>query len=247
MGTGRQSALRSREFLGPYEERIVLEQGDTDVDGAHQGGWVRTGAGEDWFLHFQQHGAYGRVVHLQPVRWDDGGWPVFGCDGAPVAVHRKPDLPSQEPAGPTTDDDFAGGCYGHQWTWAANFRPEWAVPHSGDGLRLACVRTGDTDDLRRVPHVLTQRLPGRPCAVEVDLRLESEEVGARGGLAVLGNAYSWIGLRREADGGVRLVHVRRAGHRDGARCPVQRARPRRGPAADRGSGWCALPVSRRHR
>jgi hypothetical protein len=28
------------DFFGPYEERIVLEQGDTDVNGPHQGGWV---------------------------------------------------------------------------------------------------------------------------------------------------------------------------------------------------------------
>ncbi len=79
--TGWQGALRSREFFGPYEERVVLEQGRTEVNGPHQGGWVRTGAGEDWFLHFQSRGAYGRVVHLQPMRWDDAGWPVMGGRG----------------------------------------------------------------------------------------------------------------------------------------------------------------------
>ncbi len=79
--TGWQGALRSRDFFGPYEERIVLEQGDTDVNGPHQGGWVRTSAGEDWFLHFQQRGPYGRVVHLQPMSWGEegaDGWPVRG-------------------------------------------------------------------------------------------------------------------------------------------------------------------------
>jgi beta-xylosidase len=179
---------------------------------------VRTPSGEDWFLHFQQRGAYGRVVHLQPMRWGDGGtsrsseagsgggWPVLGDEGAPVAVHRKPDLPPQPPAAPATDDDFAGGRYGRQWQWTANPGDGWATQHSGDGLRLTCVRSADTHDLRKLPNILTQRLPGIPSAVEVELRLDSEEPGARAGLAVLGDAFGWIGLQRGADGTVHLVH-----------------------------------------
>ncbi|WP_326779983.1 glycoside hydrolase 43 family protein [Streptomyces longwoodensis] len=205
--TGWQGAFRSRGFFGPYEERIVLEQKDTEVNGPHQGGWVRTPSGEDWFLHFQQRGAYGRVVHLQPMRWDGpDGWPVIGDDGAPVLVHLRPALPAQPPAAPATDDDFPGGRYGRQWQWTANPRAGWATQHSGDGLRLACVRTPDAHDLRKLPHVLTQRLPGAPSVVEVDLELHAQEPGARAGLAVLGDAYCWIGLRRGTDGTVHLVH-----------------------------------------
>jgi beta-xylosidase len=204
--TGWQGAFRSRDFFGPYEERIVLEQGDTDVNGPHQGGWVRTQAAEDWFLHFQQRGAYGRVVHLQPMRWDTDGWPVMGAAGTPVTVHRKPALPPQPPAAPATDDDFPGGRFGRQWQWTANPQDGWATQHSADGLRLTCVRTADAHDLRKLPNVLTQRLPGVPATVEVELRLDSEEEGARAGLAVLGDAFSWIGLQRGADGSVHLVH-----------------------------------------
>ncbi|WP_105975000.1 glycoside hydrolase family 43 protein [Streptomyces geranii] len=209
--TGWQGAFRSRDFFGPYEERIVLEQGDTDVNGPHQGGWVRTSASEDWFLHFQQRGPYGRVVHLQPMSWGEGGagadgWPVLGDAGAPVAVHRKPELPVQPPAAPATDDDFPGGRFGRQWQWTANPQDGWAPQHSGDGLRLSCVRRADVHDLRRLPNVLTQRLPGSACAVEVGLRLDSEEPGARAGLAVLGDSFGWIGLERADDGTVRLVH-----------------------------------------
>ncbi|MFJ6896722.1 family 43 glycosylhydrolase [Streptomyces hokutonensis] len=206
VGTGWQGAFRSRGFFGPYEEKVVLEQRDTDVNGPHQGAWVRTPSGEDWFLHFQQRGAYGRVVHLQPMGWGDDGWPVIGDAGAPVAVHRKPDLPPQPPAAPATDDDFPGGRYGRQWQWTANPQDGWATHHSGDGLRLTCARSADAHDLRRLPNLLTQRLPGTPVAAEVELRLHSEELGARAGLAVLGDAYSWIGLQRGADGEVRFVH-----------------------------------------
>ncbi|MGW2448458.1 family 43 glycosylhydrolase [Streptomyces sp. NPDC001675] len=236
--TGWQGAFRSRGFFGPYEERIVLEQKDTGVNGPHQGGWVRTAAGEDWFLHFQQRGAYGRVVHLQPMRWVDGGaagsgggWPVLGDDGAPVAVHRRPDLPPQPPAAPATDDDFPGGRHGRQWQWTANPGTGWTIRHSADGLRLACVRSADAHDPRRLPNVLTQRLPGSPCAVEVDLRLDGGGPGARAGLAVLGDAFGWIGLERGTDGTVRLVHrfaeAAAGAERDaGAPCPAPGGRAR---------------------
>jgi beta-xylosidase len=205
--TGWQGAFRARHFFGPYEERVVLEQRDTDVNGPHQGGWVRTAAGEDWFLHFQQRGAYGRVLHLQPMRWAAAdGWPVLGDDGAPVAEHRRPALPPGPATAPATDDDFPGGRYGPQWSWTANPGDGWTVPHTGDGLWLACVRSADAHDPRKLPNVLTQRLPGTPCTVEVDLRLDSTEPGARAGLVVLGDAFCWIGLQRGADGAVRLVH-----------------------------------------
>ncbi|MEU0457790.1 glycoside hydrolase, partial [Streptomyces sp. NPDC006129] len=105
-----------------------------------------------------------------------------------------------------TDDDFPGGRFGRQWQWTANPGDGWATQHSGDGLRLTCVRSADAHDLRKLPSVLTQRLPGKPCAVEVELRLDSDEPGARAGLVVLGDAFSWIGLQRGADGAVHLVH-----------------------------------------
>ncbi|MEV0258100.1 family 43 glycosylhydrolase [Streptomyces sp. NPDC050732] len=221
--TGWQGAFRARCFHGPYEERIVLQQGGTDVNGPHQGGWVRTARGEDWFLHFQQRGAYGRVVHLQPMRWDAEGWPVLGADGAPVDVHRKPLLPEQPRSAPATDDDFPGGRYGRQWQWTANPRDGWATSHTGDGLQLACVRTRQATDPRALPHVLTQRLPLAPCVAETRLSLPAEAPGARAGFAVLGDAYSWIGLERDTDGTVLLVH--RFAERGGPERDAERPRP----------------------
>ena len=73
--TGFQLAMRSRSPYGPYEHKIVLAQGKTTINGPHQGGWVHTKYGEDWFLHFQDKEAYGRVVHLNPVDWSTG-WPT---------------------------------------------------------------------------------------------------------------------------------------------------------------------------
>lgn len=207
--TGWQGAFRSREFAGPYEERVVLAQGSTPVNGPHQGGWVRTARGEDWFLHFQAKGAYGRVVHLQPMRWtteEDGPWPVIGDEGEPVSTHPKPLAPEQTREVPAFDDDFPGGRFGRQWQWTAAPRPGWTVEHAGDGLRMSCVRTAYAHDLRALPNVLVQRLPAETFTVGTGLVLTGDEPGAKAGLAVLGDAFSWIGLEAGEDGVPRLVH-----------------------------------------
>lgn len=74
---GWQLALRSDHVFGPYEEKVVLHQGSTNINGPHQGGLVELDSGEPWFVHFQDKGVYGRIVHLNPVKWEDG-WPLMG-------------------------------------------------------------------------------------------------------------------------------------------------------------------------
>lgn len=84
-------------IYGPYEWKTVLAQGETKINGPHQGAWVDTTTGEDWFLHFQDVGAHGRLLHLQPMKWVDD-WPVIGIDkdedgcGEPVLFYKKPDV-----------------------------------------------------------------------------------------------------------------------------------------------------------
>ena len=53
---GWQTVLRSKNIYGPWEEKIVLHQGNSPVNGPHQGAWVDTPDGQDWFLHFQDVG-----------------------------------------------------------------------------------------------------------------------------------------------------------------------------------------------
>nr|MDT0658594.1 glycoside hydrolase 43 family protein [Micromonospora sp. DSM 115978] len=225
VATGWQSAFRARHIFGPYEDRIVLAQGDTDINGPHQGAWVDTPGGQHWFLHFQDRGAYGRVVHLQPMSWADDGWPRIGRQdgtgsgtGAPVAVHRRPALPAADvPCAPATSDEWtwqaaagghaAGVKLGRQWSWPANPDPSWWSPLRPAGLRLACVRSADPTDLRKLPNVLGQRLPADPCQAVTTVTLSRGEPGSRAGLTVLGAGYAWIGLE-QTDEGVFLVHRR---------------------------------------
>ena len=115
--TGPQAVLRSRNIWGPYEHRTVLAPGKTAWKGPHQGGWVETPSGQGWFVHFNSAGAYGRIVHLQPVVWKDDwpfmGEPIPGADptetaGQPVAEHPMPDVGGRfAPVWPQTSDTFS--------------------------------------------------------------------------------------------------------------------------------------------
>jgi beta-xylosidase len=120
---GWQLVLRSKNVYGPYEGKIVLAQGTTQINGPHQGAWIETPAGENWFMHFQDKGSYGRVVHLQPLRWIND-WPVIGADpdgdgtGEPVLTHAKPKVmrvgPSLRIITPPDSDEFDGNGLGLQ-------------------------------------------------------------------------------------------------------------------------------------
>jgi hypothetical protein len=211
VATGWQSVFRSRSIWGPYEHRTVLAQGSSDVNGPHQGAWVTDVAGDDWFLHFQDRGPYGRVVHLQPMGWGEDGWPWMGQPGPdgigePVRSHRRPACaePGGAPVPPSpVSDDFTSPGLGPVWHWQANPEAGWA--RTGDGaLELAHLPT-DRGDVRDLPQVLGQLLPGWPVSVRVRLRLGSTIAGSRVGLTVLGLKYSWVGLRRGDDGAAHLI------------------------------------------
>jgi beta-xylosidase len=218
VATGWQSVFRSRSPYGPYDSRIVLEQGDTPVNGPHQGAWVDTPTGEHWFLHFQDRGVFGRVVHLQPMTWGEDGWPRIGAQRAngrgepvmtlPVPTTLAPASATQGQREPERSGDFTGTVLGPHWHWQANPHPEWAqLP--GDGTLRLGVQAMDSGNLRELPCVLSQQLPGRPSEVTTGLRLESDVSGARAGLVVLGIDYAWIGLVRGGTG-VHLVCRRMA-------------------------------------
>lgn len=76
---GWQTVLRARNVYGPYEEKIVMHQGASSINGPHQGAWVTAPDGSDWFLHFQDRFELGRVVHLQPMCWHSD-WPFIGLE-----------------------------------------------------------------------------------------------------------------------------------------------------------------------
>jgi beta-xylosidase len=212
---GWQVVLRSRHLLGPYEDRVVLAQGRTDVNGPHQGAWVETSGGESWFLHFQDRGAWGRVVHLEPMRWKDG-WPVIGDDpdgdgvGEPVASWRKPSVQGGTAVEtPATSDDFDGPGLGMQWQWPANPRDEWwSLAERRGWLRLrAAPATGPPATLWDQPRVLLQKLTGPAYTATTSVELHARVPGTRAGLVAMGRDYAYLALEATAGGTRALVVV----------------------------------------
>jgi beta-xylosidase len=194
---GWEVALRSKNLYGPYEDRIVLAQGSTTINGPHQGGWVDTPKGEFWFLHFQDRGVYGRVVHLEPMKWVDD-WPVIGDAGEPVATHKKPDVGKSPRVTPAESDEFDGAKLGLQWQWQANPESGWALPAPNSGvLRLTCAEPrSELKNLWDAPNLLLQKFPGPAFTVTTKLEFTALSEGERAGLVVFGTDYATLALER---------------------------------------------------
>ena len=194
--TGFQLAMRSKSPYGPYEHKIVLAQGKTAINGPHQGGWVHTKYGEDWFLHFQDKEAYGRVVHLQPVNWSSG-WPVMGKKGEPVTTYSKPKASSALTVNPVESDEFNTPTLGLQWQWQANYDEKYGVPTAFGTFRIYTHKLGESwKNLWLVPNMLLQKTPADQFTVTTKLRLTSKADGQFGGLIMMGLDYSSLVVRR---------------------------------------------------
>lgn len=199
--TGWQVMLRSKNPFGPYEERVVMAQGkNTLVNGPHQGAWVDTQNGEDWFMHFQDKDAYGRVVHLQPMKWIND-WPVIGVDndgdgvGEPVNKYKKPNLPSSGDFQPDESDDFTTNKLGWQWQWHGLPSHYWAFcDASKKVLRLYSVENRPNyKNLSDCPNLLLQKLPAENFTVTAKVKFtpnpDFKPRGENCGLVIMGQSY----------------------------------------------------------
>ena len=210
VATGWQLVLRSKDVYGPYEEKIVMAQGDTDINGPHQGAWVDTPTGEDWFLHFQDVGAYGRIVHLQPMKWVNG-WPVIGNDkngdgcGEPVMTYKKPNVGKTYPImTPQESDEFDSMILGPQWQWHANTNEMWHYAAGDKGyLRLYSYPVvADYKNLWDVANLLLQKTPSDNFTATMKLTFNPDKryTGERTGLVVMGMDYAGLILENTESG-----------------------------------------------
>lgn len=210
VSTGWQLVLRSKNVYGPYERKVVMDQGASAVNGPHQGAWVNTQSGEDWFLHFQDKDAYGRVVHLQPMKWINN-WPVIGTDkdgdgkGEPASTYKKPNVGKVYPIEtPAESDEFNTAKLGLQWQWQANPQPTWLFTDAAKGiLKLYTARMPDeAKNLWDVPNLLMQKIPANEFMATTKLlfkpnpKLENEKTG----LVVMGRSYAQMSIKSRKDG-----------------------------------------------
>lgn len=204
--SGWQLVMRSKDVYGPYEARIVIAQGKTDINGPHQGGWVDTPAGESWFLHFQDKGAYGRVLHLNPMKWVND-WPVIGVDrdgdgcGDPVSCYRKPKTDKTYPIEtPVESDEFDTRKLGLQWEWHANYQDVFGFTTNMGYARIyGHELSSHFKNFWEVPNLLMQKFPAEEFTATAKLKVSAKDDGQLSGLIVMGWDYSWIGVEKQGE------------------------------------------------
>ncbi len=201
---GYQTVLRSKEIYGPYERRVVMHQGNTTINGPHQGAWITTPDGkQDWFIHFRDMDAYGRVTYLEPMKWINN-WPVIGTDedgdgiGEPVKTYTMPAVGKQYPVSiPQTSDDFNEQELGLQWQWQANPKMTWMFMTGEGHLRLYAQPVKSAwKNYWDVPNILMQKFPADEFTATTKVTFHPLQDGDRVGFMVMGMDYAYLSLTR---------------------------------------------------
>lgn len=213
--TGWQTVLRSRNIFGPYENRVVMRQGDSPVNGPHQGAWVDTVTGEDWFLHFQDVYAAGRIIHLQPMSWKED-WPIIGIAkdgndyGEPVLTYRKPNVgeaaKEAEICEPDASDDFSKNTLGLQWQWNANPKEDW-YKLTSEGLCLNAVKQEEKIKHGDYPNLLLQKWPAPEFICDTTLSLTGLKANEEAGVISMGVKYALLSFARNEEGVVEASFI----------------------------------------
>lgn len=207
---GWQTVLRSKNIWGPYEHKNVMYQKDTPVNGPHQGAWVDTQTGEDWFIHFQDVYAAGRIVHLQPMKWLDNDWPVIGEfedgeeSGKPVMVHQKPDVGADyDVLCPESSDHFDGRTLGLQWQWNANPKAGWyAMQPENSSIRLYAAKKAEEVSIANTPNLLLQKWSMPEFESITRMKVSAMKPGDIAGFISLGEVYAALSVECGAEGKV---------------------------------------------
>ncbi|XZF16305.1 glycoside hydrolase family 43 protein [Chitinophagaceae bacterium MMS25-I14] len=215
VSAGWQVVLRSKNIYGPYRRKVVMEQGTTHINGPHQGAWVDTRTGQHWFLHFQDKGPYGRVVHLQPMHWVND-WPVIGADsdgdgkGTPVASYTMPDIGKKYPVvNPAESDEFNGSTPGFQWQWQANPQASWLFMDNEGHMRLYAIKAPDSaQNCWGIPNLLLQKFPATSftATVKMEFNPNPGKGSERAGIIIMGNSYACLTLK-SSEKGADLVYA----------------------------------------
>lgn len=199
-GRRRQICYRSRELLGPYERRIVL---DDDLGyrnkGIAQGGIFDTPDGKWYAMLFQDHDAVGRIPCLVPVAWEED-WPVFGMEGK-VPERFEVDLPQGAMKLLVISDEFEYESDKLALNWQWNHNPDhrlWSVTERPGFLRLT---TGSlAAGVLQARNTLTQRTEGPACSGSVLLDTGRMNPGDHAGLVALQSHFGTVGVKVAENG-----------------------------------------------
>ncbi len=198
--TGWQVCLRSKNIYGPYEEKIVMLQNDSKINGPHQGALIEIRKDKWAFMHFQDLGAYGRVVHLQPVKWIND-WPICGdvrdeaLAGTPYSsyeyiIEKKSNY--QIPV----SDKFKGTKLSYIWQTPANKTGHWYDVN--DGLTLYCIPSSDKayKALNMTPNLFLTKISLYSFTVRTKCIIDLVHNGDEIGFCFMGKNYHYLCVKR---------------------------------------------------
>jgi beta-xylosidase len=204
---------RAKKIEGPWEGRLILENGNGMKRSPAQGSIVKVDNGSWWFIHQLSFGApderyNGRPQFLEPMVWKDG-WPQVGVDtdndgiGEVVWHHNKP-FNNGPVKAPSTDDDFSKPELGLQWYWRFNpLMDRWSLTERPGFLRLKSCKSGsnaDKNNYDRLPNLLGQRVMGRHDNVmTAKFGLSGLENGQEVGFHISARFINAIGVKKEVD------------------------------------------------
>lgn len=205
--TGWQLVYRAKNIWGPYEEKRILETGLTDINGPHQGGWAELDKGECWFVHFQEVLPYGRIAHLQPMKWVDD-WPEIGTDldgngiGNPVSEYTKPNTNlKSEIKVPQTTDEFDDEMYNLAWQWQANYYDHWYSLTKKPGyLRLYSQYHSSPGSIWLAPNIIAQKFPAPKFTVTTKIDISNLGDREKAGLVIMGTSYATLIATKDGNG-----------------------------------------------
>lgn len=199
-GRRRQLVYRSRELIGPYEHKVVL---DDDMgfgnNGVAQGGIIETPSGEWFAVLFQDHGAVGRIPIVVPVYWEID-WPIFGIGGSvPQSFEAK--LPASSARSLVACDEFEYAQNKLILNWQWNHNPDnrlWSLMIRPGWLRLETGRI--VNSVLQARNTLTQRTEGPVCAGTTLLDPSGMRPGDRAGLVALQSGFGTVGIHVDDQG-----------------------------------------------
>ncbi len=198
--TGWQTALRSKNIYGPYEQKIVMAQNDSKINGPHQGALVDLADGRDVFFHFQDLGPYGRIVHLEPVTWHNN-WPIIGdardllLTGTPVSEYDY-FIDEESNNKIETSDLFNKNKLSLMWQLPANQNKAFYSINNGLEYKCLYYNKNGKNALNKYPGSLLTKVAYESFKVKTEINANFVDNNDEAGLMVMGKEYAYISLER---------------------------------------------------
>lgn len=199
---GVQMVSRSRNLLGPYETKLLI---DDDINyagaGVHQGGYVETLEGESWAYTFQDRDYLGRCPMLYPMEWVND-WPVVGSKGKTtqgVVTYRKPAVKAKSKIEfPQQSDDFDAKEL--EQVWEFNHVPQkekWSLTDNPGYFRIY---SQSAKGFYWARNSLTQKVSGPASTSTVLLDPKQLKEGDFAGSGIMGHLMYQLGVIKKSDG-----------------------------------------------